>query len=336
MKKLYLTALAVFTACSVLTGCATTTAETTAAETTQAAATEASSEAETTAASEAAQTSSTVTITHELGTAEVPVNPAKIVIMDYSILDTIDFLGAEPEIMLPKSNIPDYLSKYEADTYADAGNLKEPDMEKINEFKPDLIIIGARQASLYSEFEAIAPTVYSDMDYTSYWENLERLSLMTGEIFGKKEAAEEKLAELKATAEEIKTQAEASQKKALIILTNDGSVSAYGPGSRFGIIHDILGFEPVDTTIEASTHGMEIGFEYIAEKNPDILFVVDRTTVVGGTNEASQTLNNDLVNGTTAAKDGKIIYLDPGTWYLSGYGLESVSTMLDEVAGALK
>lgn len=331
MKKLYLTALAVFTACSMLSGCAKTTAETTAAATTEAA----SSEAETTAVSESAETPTTITVTHELGTAEVPVNPKKIVVLDYSILDTIDFLGAEPEIMLPKSNIPDYLSKYEADTYADAGSLKEPDMEKINEFKPDLIIIGARQASLYSEFEAIAPTVYSDMDYTNYWENLERLNLMTGEIFGQKEAAEEKLADLKTKAEEIKTKAEGSGKKALIILTNDGSVSAYGPGSRFGIIHDVLGFEAVDTTIESSTHGMEIGFEYIAEKNPDILFVVDRTTVVGGTNEASQTLNNDLVNGTTAAKDGKIIYLDPGTWYLSGYGLESASTMFDEVASAL-
>ncbi len=81
---------------------------------------------------------------------------------------------------------------------------------------------------------------------------------------------------------------------------------------------------------------MEIGFEYIAEKNPDLIFVVDRTTVVGGSDIASKTLDNDLVNNTTAAKDGKIIYLNPATWYLSGYGLESVPMMLTEVSDALK
>ncbi|WP_277409633.1 hypothetical protein [Lacrimispora xylanisolvens] len=49
-----------------------------------------------------------------------------------------------------------------------------------------------------------------------------------------------------------------------------------------------------------------------------------------------KTLDNDLVNNTTAAKDGKIIYLNPATWYLSGYGLESVPMMLTEVSDALK
>ncbi|GJM75014.1 hypothetical protein HMSSN036_72300 [Paenibacillus macerans] len=57
-------------------------------------------------------------------------------------------------------------------------------------------------------------------------------------------------------------------------------MSAYGPGSRFGLIHDVFGVPAVDDTIEASTHGQSISFEYVAEKNPDYLFVVDRDAVV--------------------------------------------------------
>lgn len=324
MKKLYLTALAALMVGSILTGCASKATETTAASTEAASTSAESTEAK------------TVSITHKLETTEAPVNPKKVVVLDYSALETIDFVGATPEIAVPKKNLPDHLEKYKGDAYLDAGSVKEPNMETINEFKPDLIIIGGRQADLYEEFKKIAPTLYTEIDYTNYWSELERMNLGIGEVFGKKEMVEEKLAALKTQAEEIKTQAEASGKKGLVILTNDGKISAYGPGSRFGLIHDLLGVAPVDTSIEASTHGMEIGFEYIAEKNPDVIFVVDRTTVVGGTNTSSKTLDNDLVKNTTAGKEGKIIDLNPATWYLSGYGMESVPTMLDEVAGAFK
>ena len=65
--------------------------------------------------------------------------------------------------------------------------------------------------------------------------------------------------------------------KVLILLTNDGSVSVYGSSSRFGMIHDILGCKAADENIESSTHGQSVNFEYIADKNPDIILVIDRT-----------------------------------------------------------
>lgn len=325
MKKLYLSALAVLMTGAIMTGCAKS-------ESPAPAAASAASEA----TEEAANPPSSVTITHTLGTAEVPVNPKRVAVLDYSILETIDFLGAAPEIIVPKTHLPEYLKKYKDDSYADAGSLVEPDVEAINEFKPDLIIIGGRQAGLYEEFSKIAPTIYTSVEYTDFWNEFERVNLMTAEIFDKKQEAESKIDQLKNQAEEIHKAAEESGKKALVVQTNDGKISAYGPGSRFGIIHGVLGITPVDDTIEVSKHGMEIGFEYIAEKNPDLIFVVDRTTVVGGSDVATKTLDNDLVNNTTAAKDGKIIYLNPATWYLSGYGLESVPMMLTEVSDALK
>jgi iron complex transport system substrate-binding protein len=91
-----------------------------------------------------------------------------------------------------------------------------------------------------------------------------------------------------------------------------------------------------DENIEVSTHGQEANYEYIAKVNPDLIFVVDRTAVVGGTNHASSTLDNELVNGTNAAKNGAIISLNPDIWYLSGGGIASVMQMVSDVEAAIK
>ncbi|MCZ4369735.1 hypothetical protein O3Q50_09670 [Enterococcus lactis] len=47
---------------------------------------------------------------------------------------------------------------------------------------------------------------------------------------------------------------------------NEGQLSAYGSGSRFGFIHDLFGFEQTDDQIEASTHGQSVSYEYVLEK----------------------------------------------------------------------
>ena len=132
----------------------------------------------------------------------------------------------------------------------------------------------------------------------------------------------------------MKLKADNSEKKALTLLTNDGNISVYGKGSRFGLIHDVLKIKTADDTIETSTHGQSASFEYIAQVNPDIIFVVDRTVVVGGTVKASDTLNNDLVKSTNAAKENMIVYLDPDAWYLASGGLNTMAVMLSDIQKA--
>ena len=131
----------------------------------------------------------------------------------------------------------------------------------------------------------------------------------------------------------------ASGKNVLVVLTNEGKLSAYGAGSRFGVIHDVFGFTPSDANIEVSTHGQSVSFEYVMEQNPDYLFVVDRSAVVAGSGEAvpaKQVIENDLVKNTTAYKEGHIVYLDPNYWYLSGGGLESIQEMIKEVDASVQ
>ncbi len=121
----------------------------------------------------------------------------------------------------------------------------------------------------------------------------------------------------------------------LIVLTSGTEVTAYGPGSRFGIIHDVLGVPPAIPDVEAATHGEAISFELIAQTNPDQLFVVDRDAATGD-GAAKQVLENELVTATTAWRTGNVTYLDPVRWYIVGAGLSTVPALVDEIRTAVQ
>ncbi|AQQ52065.1 siderophore ABC transporter substrate-binding protein [Planococcus lenghuensis] len=286
-------------------------------------------------ASVAGAETETLTIEHKLGEATFEQNPEKVVVFDFGVLDTLDALEVEVA-GVPQMLIPEYLEKYNGEEYTNAGSLKEPDFEAIHALDPDLIIISARQAELYEEFTDIAPTLYVELDTANYMESFESNMTLLGEVFGKEAEVEEQLAAIDSRIAEVQELAAASEEKALVVLANEGKVSAYGPASRFGWIHDVLGVAAVDESIEVSTHGQSITFEYILERNPDTLFVIDRTAAVGGEIGAKETIENELVKKTNAYQNDGIVYLDPDFWYLSGGGLQSVSQMVEDVASAIQ
>lgn len=278
-----------------------------------------------------------ITVTHELGETTFEKNPKKVVVFDYGVLDSMDKLGIDAVAGVPQETLPAYLEKYaDEEKYQNVGTLKEADFEAINALEPDLIIISGRQAEMYEEYAAIAPTVHMAVDTNKYMESFEGNMTTLGEIFGKEDQVKEELAAIDTQIEEVKAKTSASDEKALIVLANEGKISAYGAASRFGIIHDVFGVKQADEGIEVSTHGQSITFEYILEKNPDMMFVVDRNAAVGGDASAKDSLENELVQKTNAYKNGKIVYLEPDYWYLSGGGLQSVSQMVADIQSAFE
>lgn len=278
-----------------------------------------------------------LTIKHKLGEAKLKKNPQKVVVFDYGVLDSLDKLGVEVT-SVPQSSLPSYLEKYKDSKYVNAGTLFEPDFEKLNEIKPDVIFISGRAQDKYEELNKIAPTIFLAVDTTKYMDSFAANMKTLGEIFGKEKEVDAELAKINDEIKAVHDKAAASG-KALVVLANEGKISAYGAGSRFGIIHDVLGFAQSDEKIEASTHGQSVTAEYIAEKNPDYLFVIDRGAAVKSDKSApsgKQTIENDLTKNTNAAKNGRIVYLDPNYWYLSGGGLISVAEMVKEISAGIK
>ncbi|MBP1968531.1 iron complex transport system substrate-binding protein [Virgibacillus natechei] len=282
---------------------------------------------------EGEETNETVTVNHELGETEVPKNPENVVVFDYGILDTLDKLDVDVA-GIAKESLPSYLEKYEGDEYENIGTLKEPDFENISHTDPDVIIISARQAELADQLEEIAPTIHLGVDDTNYMDSFKENMHTIGDIFDKKDEIEEELTAIEDSIASVNDKA-AEKGDALITLANDDKISAYGPSSRFGLIHDVLGVPAVDDGIEASTHGMNVTFEYVVEQDPDLLYVVDRTAAIAGDASAEQFVENDLMRSTKAYENDDIYYLDPDYWYLSGGGLVSVSEMIKEIEASL-
>ncbi len=275
-----------------------------------------------------------VVVEHELGETTVEKNPENVVVFDFGSLDTLDKLDIDVAAV-PKQNIPEYLEKYDTDDYENVGSLKEPDFEKLSEVDPDLIIISGRQADLYDQLSELAPTVYLGIDTTDYMNSFEKNVGVVGEIFDKEDEAQTELDAIEDQIDATTKKAEEADKSGLIILANDDKISAFGPSSRFGLIHDVFGVKPIDEDIEGSTHGMNVTFEYVSEKDPDILYVVDRGAAIGEESSAKVVVENALMEKTKAYKEDNIVYLDPEYWYLSGGGLESVAKMVEEVDESL-
>jgi len=282
----------------------------------------------------ASQDDNSLIIKHQLGETTIEKKPERVVVFDYGVLDTIDYIG-EDVVGLPKQSLPPFLDKYNDDKYTDVGSLKEPNFETIYELNPDLIIISSRQADLYEEFLKIAPTLYLEFTGEDFLNSFKNNLTILGKIFGKEELLAQEIESIEKEIHALHEQASSSSATALFVMANDGSLSVYGADSRFGIIHNEFGLAQADENIEASTHGQKVTFEYILDKDPDYLFVLDRTAVVGGETSAQQVMDNDFIKSTKAYKNQNITFLDPFVWYVASGGITGIKTMISEVQSAI-
>lgn len=268
------------------------------------------------------------------GEVRVPLSPKRIVVFNLAALDMLDKLGLEKYVVgFPKGVVPEYLQKFKDDEgIANTGSLKEPNFQIVNELKPDLILIGARQQADYEEFSKIAPSLLHHADYEDYVgsisENLNRL----GKIFQMENKTRELNEAMLQNLSKHKLPEGENPPRGLIVMFNNGKFSAYGKASRFGFIHDYFGVAPVSENLDVSTHGNSISSEYIQEQNPEILYVIDRNAAIGEDEIDKSSIENPLVRQTKAYKNNKIIYLDPEIWYLAGGGLNSIKIMAGEIS----
>ncbi|TCS36404.1 siderophore ABC transporter substrate-binding protein [Reinekea marinisedimentorum] len=274
------------------------------------------------------------TVTHAQGTTEIDAVPEKIIALDLAAVDTLNTLGVEIT-GLPKPHAYDYLEKFTGDQYTSVGSFWEPDFETIAALQPDLIVIGGRSQKQYKAMSKIAPTVDATVWNEPFLDQFYSVTEMLADSVDKSAQAEAELAAIKARVEQIKT-APQNNKNALFILTSGGKISAFGPGSRFGWIHDELGIEPTVKDVETETHGDPISFEFLQKVNPDMIFVMDRDAAIGQDSQAAKALlDNELVHQLTAYKNDDITFLNGYSWYMVAYGLTAMNNMLDEIETAL-
>ncbi len=281
----------------------------------------------------AAAQPATQTARHGQGETAVPRSPQRVVVFDIAALDILDALGVEAVIGLPTTPLPNHLAAYGAERYAKLGTLFEPNYEAVNAARPDLIIIGGRSAPKYADLSRIAPTVSLFADDGPHIDAVAKNTEMLAGIFGRQDRAATLITEMRTAAADVAARTP-SRGRGLIVLTTGTRMSAYGPGSRFGLIHDTLGVPAAAPNLTVSNHGQAINSEFILQTNPDWLFVVDRDAAIGRPGAAMRLLDNPLVRQTKAWKANQVVTLDPIDWYILPGGIQATRQMIAQIAAA--
>lgn len=271
---------------------------------------------------------------------EVPYDAQRIAVLDMACLDILDRLELGGRVVGSASTSLDYLQDYvTSGSIANLGTIKEADLEAVMACEPDVIFIGGRLSSTYDALSEIAPVVFLATDTEiGLVESVRKNAGIIASMFGLEDQVGGLMADFDAR---ISALAEfAAGKTAIIGMCTSGGFNVLGNDGRCSLIGVEVGFANigVDANIDTSTHGNEASFEFLVEKAPDYVFVMDRDAAIGteGAQLAQEIVENELVKGTEAYQNGNIVYLaHPAVWYTAEGGIHALDLMLQDLETAL-
>lgn len=283
---------------------------------------------------ESNQTSQTFkekTIVHDFGTTELKKAPKRIVILDNlygEILDPLDItpVGATTGQADSQEFSTLFKKQYKDAKVVSVGWQGNPDLDKIAELKPDLILMTGEQEDLYDELSEIAPTVGYQINTDENWDYHET-SLKVAEIFDKRDEMKKDLDRLDAReavfAENVK--AKFGDQKLLYLRVTDNDIRYYAYG-HFGYLYDTYHFNRAET-FNPDDMFQVIDPDKLKDINPDLLIVQA---------DSQELLDNKLKNSPVwtslkAVQNNKVIYADYST-YMLGFGIVSQEAIMKQIS----
>lgn len=223
------------------------------------------------------QTFKEKTIVHDFGTTELKKAPKRIVILDNlygEILDPLDItpVGATTGQADSQEFSTLFKKQYKDAKVVSVGWQGNPDLDKIAELKPDLILMTGEQEDLYDELSEIAPTVGYQINTDENWDYHET-SLKVAEIFDKRDEMKKDLDRLDAReavfAENVK--AKFGNQKLMYLRVTDNDIRYYAYG-HFGYLYDTYHFNRAET-FNPDDMLQVIDPDKLKDINPDLLIV---------------------------------------------------------------
>ena len=277
------------------------------------------------------QTFKEKTIVHDFGTTELKKAPKRIVILDNlygEILDPLDItpVGATTGQADSQEFSTLFKKQYKDAKVVSVGWQGSPDLDKIAELKPDLILMTGEQEDLYDELSEIAPTVGYQINTDENWDYHET-SLKVAEIFDKRDEMKKDLDRLDAReavfAENVK--AKFGNQKLMYLRVTDNDIRYYAYG-HFGYLYDTYHFNRAET-FNPDDMLQVIDPDKLKDINPDLLIVQA---------DSQELLDNKLKNTPvwTSLKDvqnNKVIYADYST-YMLGFGIVSQEAIMKQIS----
>ncbi|UVI36528.1 siderophore ABC transporter substrate-binding protein [Brevibacterium spongiae] len=234
------------------------------------------------------------------------------------------------------------------DSILDLGSHREPDLEKVVEAKPDLIVNGQRFAQFHDDLAKLAPDAtvleLDPRDGEDFDAELRRQTTVLGEVFGKQGEAKKLIEDFDASIERAKAAYDGDD-KAMGLITSAGDIGYAAPsvGRTVGPVFDILGLTPALEVEEGSEdhQGDDISVEAIAKSNPELMVVLDRDASFApeerekGSAPAAEVLeDSEALEDVPAIKDDKIVYFPEDT-YLNE-GIQTYTEFFNDFADKLE
>ena len=277
------------------------------------------------------QTFKEKTIVHDFGTTELKKVPKRIVILDNlygEILDPLDItpVGATTGQADSQEFSTLFKKQYKDAKVVSIGWQGNPDLDKIAELKPDLILMTGEQEDLYDELSEIAPTVGYQINTDENWDYHET-SLKVAEIFDKRDEMKKDLDRVDAReavfAENVK--AKFGDQKLMYLRVTDNDIRYYAYG-HFGYLYDTYHFNRAET-FNPDDMFQVIDPDKLKDINPDLLIVQA---------DSQELLDNKLKNtpvwtSLKAVQNNKVIYADYST-YMLGFGIVSQEAIMKQIS----
>ena len=277
------------------------------------------------------QTFKEKTIVHDFGTTELKKAPKRIVILDNlygEILDPLHItpVGATTGQADSQEFSTLFKKQYKYAKVVSVGWQGNPDLDKIAELKPDLILMTGEQEDLYEELSEIAPTVGYQINTDENWDYHET-SLKVAEIFDKRDEMKKDLDRLDAReavfAENVK--AKFGNQKLMYLRVTDNDIRYYAYG-HFGYLYDTYHFNRAET-FNPDDMFQVIDPDKLKDINPDLLIVQA---------DSQELLDNKLKNSPVwtslkAVQNNKVIYADYST-YMLGFGIVSQEAIMKQIS----
>ena len=277
------------------------------------------------------QTFKEKTIVHDFGTTELKKAPKRIVILDNlygEILDPLHItpVGATTGQADSQEFSTLFKKQYKYAKVVSVGWQGNPDLDKIAELKPDLILMTGEQEDLYDELSEIAPTVGYQINTDENWDYHET-SLKVAEIFDKRDEMKKDLDRLDAReavfAENVK--AKFGNQKLMYLRVTDNDIRYYAYG-HFGYLYDTYHFNRAET-FNPDDMFQVIDPDKLKDINPDLLIVqADSQELLD-----NKLKNNPVWSSLKAVQNNKVIYADYST-YMLGFGIVSQEAIMKQIS----
>lgn len=290
---------------------------------------------------------STVKVEDNNGEQTVASPPGSVVATDNRTFETLSDWGVELSAGAV-SLMPADLGYTSDDSILDLGSHREPDLEKVVEAKPDVIVNGQRFAQFHDDLTKLAPDAavleLDPRDGEDFGSELKRQTTTLGEVFGKQDDAKKLVEDFDASVKRAES-AYDSNDTVMGLITSAGDIGYSAPsvGRTVGPVFDILDLTP-SLEVDASSgdhQGDDISVEAIADSKPDLMVVMDRDASFSpeerdeGSAPAAEVLEkSEALKDVPAIKDDKIVYFPEDT-YLNE-GIQTYTEFFNDFADQLE